>query len=97
MESGTRMTYRVLGFCFRVQSSEYNPLHLHERINNFINDVKELLVIIFFILLIIDISDLFFMLSIFIIHFVMVNVELQQIYKTEKRVRDKIFIVRLMT
>ncbi|XP_020276491.1 nardilysin-like isoform X4 [Asparagus officinalis] len=43
VESGPRMTYRVLGFCFRVQSSEYGPLHLHRRIQNFMNNIPQLL------------------------------------------------------
>ncbi|XP_058075334.1 nardilysin-like isoform X3 [Magnolia sinica] len=43
VECGPRMTYRVLGFCFRVQSSKYNPSYLHGRIDNFINLVPKLL------------------------------------------------------
>ncbi|KAJ0979208.1 hypothetical protein J5N97_014682 [Dioscorea zingiberensis] len=43
VECGPRMTYRVVGFCFRVQSSEYSPLYLHERIIHFISGVQELL------------------------------------------------------
>ncbi|WOL14776.1 nardilysin-like [Canna indica] len=43
VESGPRMTYRILGYCFRVQSSEYSPIHLHDRINNFINGLQDLL------------------------------------------------------
>ncbi|XP_074574217.1 nardilysin-like [Curcuma longa] len=43
VECGPRMTYRVLGYCFRVQSSEYNPIHLHGRIDNFINGLRDLL------------------------------------------------------
>jgi len=43
VESGPRMTYRVLGFCFRVQSSEYGPPHLHSRIENFVSDIRQLL------------------------------------------------------
>ncbi|RAL37378.1 hypothetical protein DM860_000072 [Cuscuta australis] len=38
-----RVTYRILGFCFRVQSSEYDPVYLQGRIDNFINSVKEIL------------------------------------------------------
>ncbi|CAL9778048.1 unnamed protein product [Musa acuminata subsp. burmannicoides] len=43
VESGPRMTYRVLGYCFRIQSSKYSPLYLHDRINNFINGLQDLL------------------------------------------------------
>ncbi|KAH7677792.1 Insulysin protein [Dioscorea alata] len=43
VECGPRMTYRVLGFCFRVQSSEYSPLYLHERVCHFISGVQEIL------------------------------------------------------
>ncbi|KAJ6798968.1 nardilysin-like isoform X2 [Iris pallida] len=43
VECGPRMTYRVLGFCFRVQSSKYDPLFLRSRIDNFNNDLHELL------------------------------------------------------
>lgn len=43
VECGLRMTYRVLGFCFRVQSSKYSPLHLHSRIENFRKDICRLL------------------------------------------------------
>ncbi|KAG9445281.1 hypothetical protein H6P81_016621 [Aristolochia fimbriata] len=43
VQSGTRMTYRVLGFCFLVQSSDYNPIYLHERVIHFISSLKELL------------------------------------------------------
>lgn len=38
------MTYRILGFCFRVQSSKYDPLYLHGRIDHFIKGLQELLV-----------------------------------------------------
>ncbi|KAL3850535.1 hypothetical protein ACJIZ3_012417 [Penstemon smallii] len=43
VDSSTRVTYRVLGFCFRIQSSEYNPVYLQGRIDNFINSLEELL------------------------------------------------------
>ncbi|KAK3006602.1 hypothetical protein RJ639_016497, partial [Escallonia herrerae] len=36
------VTYRILGFCFRVQSSEYNPVYLQGRIDSFINGLEEL-------------------------------------------------------
>ncbi|KAL6559607.1 hypothetical protein OROGR_004724 [Orobanche gracilis] len=37
------VTYRILGFNFRVQSSEYNPVYLQGRIDNFINGLEEIL------------------------------------------------------
>ncbi|KAF3454806.1 hypothetical protein FNV43_RR05254 [Rhamnella rubrinervis] len=43
VECSPRVTYRVFGFCFCVQSSEYSPIYLQERIDNFINDLGELL------------------------------------------------------
>nr|GLL33514.1 nardilysin-like isoform X1 [Ipomoea trifida] len=43
VDCSPRVTYRILGFCFRVQSSEYDPIYLQGRIDNFINDAKEIL------------------------------------------------------
>ncbi|XP_031249701.1 nardilysin-like [Pistacia vera] len=43
VESSPRITYRVFGFCFCVQSSKYNPIYLQERIDNFISSLQELL------------------------------------------------------
>ncbi|KAM1254836.1 hypothetical protein ACFX14_029000 [Malus domestica] len=43
VECGPRVTYRVYGFCFCVQSSEYDPIYLQGRIDNFINGLEELL------------------------------------------------------
>ncbi|KAL5720801.1 nardilysin [Ranunculus cassubicifolius] len=43
VQCSVRVTYRVLGFCFSVQSSKYNPVHLHSRIDNFINGLQNLL------------------------------------------------------
>uniref|UniRef100_A0A5B7A3B8 Putative nardilysin isoform X1 n=1 Tax=Davidia involucrata TaxID=16924 RepID=A0A5B7A3B8_DAVIN len=43
VDCSPRVTYRILGFCFRVQSSDYNPVYLLGRIDNFINGLKELL------------------------------------------------------
>ncbi|CAA6669259.1 unnamed protein product [Spirodela intermedia] len=43
VDCGTRMTYRVQGFCFRVQSSKYTPSYLHRRITNFIDSLHEIL------------------------------------------------------
>ncbi|CAH8339714.1 unnamed protein product [Eruca vesicaria subsp. sativa] len=40
---GPRLTYRVYGFFFCVQSSEYGPVHLLGRIENFIKDIETLL------------------------------------------------------
>ncbi|KAJ6433313.1 hypothetical protein OIU84_017080 [Salix udensis] len=43
VECGPRVTYRINGFCFIVQSSKYNPVYLLGRIENFINGLEELL------------------------------------------------------
>ncbi|KAG8371571.1 hypothetical protein BUALT_Bualt13G0101800 [Buddleja alternifolia] len=43
VDCSLRVTYRILGFCFRVQSSEYNPVYLQGRIDNFINGLEEML------------------------------------------------------
>ncbi|KAG4923560.1 hypothetical protein AAZX31_18G052800 [Glycine max] len=43
VECSPRVTYRVFGFCFCVQSSEYNPVYLQGRIENFLNGLEELL------------------------------------------------------
>ncbi|KAL2470900.1 Insulinase (Peptidase family M16) family protein [Abeliophyllum distichum] len=43
VDCSPRVTYRILGFCFRVQSSEFNPVYLQERIDNFINALEEML------------------------------------------------------
>ncbi|WZZ19434.1 hypothetical protein YC2023_112523 [Brassica napus] len=43
VECGPRLTYRVHGFCFCVQSSKYGPVHLFGRIDNFIKDIEGLL------------------------------------------------------
>ncbi|XAR60816.1 Insulysin [Bertholletia excelsa] len=43
VECGPRATYRVMGFCFRVQSSEYNPVYLQQRVDNFVTGLKDLL------------------------------------------------------
>ncbi|KAJ1699101.1 hypothetical protein LUZ63_007613 [Rhynchospora breviuscula] len=40
---GPRLTAKVLGFCFVIQSSEYNPLYLQNRIDNFIDGLQKLL------------------------------------------------------
>ncbi|KAF6164742.1 hypothetical protein GIB67_040994 [Kingdonia uniflora] len=34
---------RILGYSFCIQSSEYNPMYLHRRVNKFIDSLKELL------------------------------------------------------
>ncbi|KAH9716769.1 nardilysin-like [Citrus sinensis] len=43
VECSPRVTYRVFGFCFCIQSSKYNPIYLQERIDNFISGLDELL------------------------------------------------------
>ncbi|KAL9320134.1 hypothetical protein ACSQ67_011973 [Phaseolus vulgaris] len=43
VECSPRVTYRVFGFCFCIQSSEYNPVYLLGRIDNFLNGLEELL------------------------------------------------------
>ncbi|KAJ7964315.1 Insulin-degrading enzyme [Quillaja saponaria] len=43
VECSLRITYRVFGFCFCIQSSEYNPIYLQGRIDNFLNGLEELL------------------------------------------------------
>ncbi|KAG5233552.1 nardilysin [Salix suchowensis] len=43
VECGPRVTYRINGFCFIVQSSKYNPVYLLGRIENFINGLEEML------------------------------------------------------
>nr|XP_016452342.1 PREDICTED: nardilysin-like isoform X2 [Nicotiana tabacum] len=43
VDCSARVTYRIMGFCFRVQSSDYDPVYLQGRIDNFIDGVKELL------------------------------------------------------
>ncbi|CAN6902863.1 unnamed protein product [Brassica oleracea] len=43
VECGPRLTYRVHGFCFCVQSSKYGPVHLLGRIDNFIKDIEGLM------------------------------------------------------
>ncbi len=44
MDCGVRVTYRVLGFCFRVQSAKYTPPFLEHRINTFIASLSQVLV-----------------------------------------------------
>ncbi|XP_043723576.1 nardilysin-like isoform X2 [Telopea speciosissima] len=44
VECSPRMTYRVLGFCFCVQSSNYDPVYLQGRVDNFITSLQKLLV-----------------------------------------------------
>ncbi|XP_010522008.1 PREDICTED: nardilysin-like [Tarenaya hassleriana] len=43
VECGPRLTYRIHGFCFCVQSSKYSPIYLLERIDGFITSIDELL------------------------------------------------------
>ena len=44
VDAGMRCTHRVLGFCFRIQSAEYTPPHLHQRITVFIKRMQKALV-----------------------------------------------------
>ncbi len=44
VDCGVRVTYRVLGFCFRVQSAKYTPPFLEHRINTFIASFSQVLV-----------------------------------------------------
>ena len=39
VDAGLRVTSGVLGFVFRVQSSQYNPEYLHKRIDEFIRGI----------------------------------------------------------
>ncbi|XP_048324467.2 nardilysin-like isoform X1 [Ziziphus jujuba] len=43
VECSPRITYRIFGFCFCVQSAEYSPIYLQGRIDNFIDGLEELL------------------------------------------------------
>ncbi|KAF5744448.1 nardilysin-like isoform X1 [Tripterygium wilfordii] len=43
VQCSPRITYRILGFCFCVQSSKYSPVYLLGRVENFINGLEELL------------------------------------------------------
>ncbi|PWA98415.1 insulinase (Peptidase family M16) family protein [Artemisia annua] len=43
VDCSPRVTYRILGLCFRVQSSEYSPVYLQGRIDKFINEMDGLL------------------------------------------------------
>ncbi|KAK4707469.1 hypothetical protein R3W88_032961 [Solanum pinnatisectum] len=43
VDCSARVTNRITGFCFRVQSSDYDPVYLQGRIENFINGVEGLL------------------------------------------------------
>lgn len=61
VECSPRVTYRVFGFCFCVQSSEYSPIYLQGRIDNFINDLEELLVSILVLSLLMLLSLWFFL------------------------------------
>ncbi|XP_010457845.1 PREDICTED: nardilysin-like isoform X1 [Camelina sativa] len=43
VQCAPRLTYRVHGFCFSVQSSKYGPVHLLGRVDNFIKEIEGLL------------------------------------------------------
>ncbi|GBG78735.1 hypothetical protein CBR_g27959 [Chara braunii] len=44
VECSVRVTQTVMGLCFRVQSAEYHPRHVHSRIDAFIEDFRNYLV-----------------------------------------------------
>ena len=44
VDCGVRVTYQVLGFCFRVQSAKHSPPFLEHRINAFIASLPQILV-----------------------------------------------------
>ncbi|GAV58620.1 Peptidase_M16 domain-containing protein/Peptidase_M16_C domain-containing protein [Cephalotus follicularis] len=43
VQCSPRVTYRIYGYCFCVQSSKYSPVYLQERVENFIKGLKEML------------------------------------------------------
>ncbi|CAI0401778.1 unnamed protein product [Linum tenue] len=43
VQCSPRVTYRIYGFCFVLQSAKYNPVYLQERVEGFINGLEELL------------------------------------------------------
>ncbi|KAG9154982.1 hypothetical protein Leryth_012165 [Lithospermum erythrorhizon] len=43
VDCAPRVTYRIVGFCFRVQSSEYHPVYLQGRVDSFIIGLDEML------------------------------------------------------
>eukprot|EP01018_Ginkgo_biloba_P028828 Gb_06507 [translate_table: standard] len=43
VDCGVRMTHRVLGFCFRVQSSRYAPPYIQEHLDAFIDKLQKVL------------------------------------------------------
>ena len=44
VDCGVRVTFKILGFCFRVQSAKYGPVFLEQRINAFVTSVSKILV-----------------------------------------------------
>jgi nardilysin len=44
VDCGVRVTYKVIGFCFRVQSAKHSPLYLENRMNAFIASLPRILV-----------------------------------------------------
>lgn len=44
VDCGVRVTFKILGFCFRVQSAKYNPVFVEQRINAFITSLSKILV-----------------------------------------------------
>ncbi|CAN0903648.1 At1g06900 [Linum grandiflorum] len=43
VRSSPRVTYRIHGFCYVVQSAKYNPVYLEGRVETFINGLEDLL------------------------------------------------------
>ncbi|CAN1266237.1 At1g06900 [Linum perenne] len=43
VQCSPRVTYRINGFCYVVQSAKYNPFYLQGRVESFINGLEELL------------------------------------------------------
>eukprot|EP00850_Spirogloea_muscicola_P012506 SM000081S22640 [mRNA] locus=s81:244115:252096:- [translate_table: standard] len=44
VDCGVRNTHRIFGFCFRIQSAEYDCVHLHSRVEAFLGTFRETLV-----------------------------------------------------
>ncbi|KAG0572112.1 hypothetical protein KC19_VG069600 [Ceratodon purpureus] len=43
VDCGVRVTFKILGFCFRVQSAKFNPVFVEQRINAFITSLSQIL------------------------------------------------------
>eukprot|EP00850_Spirogloea_muscicola_P015894 SM000125S26099 [mRNA] locus=s125:384142:392192:+ [translate_table: standard] len=44
VDCGVRNTHRIFGFCFHIQSAEYDCIHLHSRVEAFLGTFRETLV-----------------------------------------------------